>query len=152
MKLKKQLKCLAAIAFALTLVIAPAIAQNSKSNPPKPTGKFQAQQKNGIYDKAEVLPVYPGGNKGLMKFLSTNIKYPTLDRENNLSGRVVAQLTIEADGRVSNVVVKRSPSELMSAEAARVLKMSKWKPAKNNGKAVRAHFYIPVNFTLSDES
>lgn len=150
MKLKKQLKCLAAIAFALTLVIAPAMAQNSKS--PKPTEKFQVLQKNGIYDKTEVLPVYPGGNKGLMKFLSTNIKYPTLDRENNLSGRVVAQLTIEANGSVSNVVVKRSPSELMSAEATRVLKMSKWKPAKNNGKAVRAHFYVPVTFTLSEES
>lgn len=152
MKLKKQLKCLAAIAFALTLVIAPAIAQNSKSNPSKPTGKFQAQQKNGIYDVVEKLPAFPGGKKGLMNYLSKNIKYPTVDRERNLSGKVMVQMVIETDGSVSNVKALRSPSEAMSAEAVRVMKMSKWNPGKNNGKAVRSYFTIPITFTISEES
>lgn len=151
MKLKKQLQHLMAIVFALMLVL-PAMAQNSKKpNPPKP--KSQAQQKNGIYTVSDVMPAFPGGNKAMSSYLAENIRYPKADREQNKQGRVIVQFVVEPDGRLTDVKALRSSSAAMGEEAVRALKNSpKWKPGKVNGKAVRAQYYVPVNFTLGADS
>ena len=151
MKLKKQLQHLMAIVFALMLVL-PVMAQNSK-NPNPPTVKYQAQQKNGVYTVLDSQPGFPGGTKAMRNYLAKNVKYPKADLEKNLQGRAVVQFIVEPDGRLTDVKVVRSPSAAMSEEAARVFKNSpKWKPGKVNGKAVRAQYYVPVNFTLGEES
>jgi protein TonB len=151
MKLKKQLQHLMASVFALMLVL-PAMAQNSKiSLPNKP--KLPAQQKNGVYSVTDDQPAFPGGMKNFMKFLSQNVTYPKVDRENNVQGRVVAQFVVEKDGSLTKIKTFRSPSKAMADEAIRVLKRSpKWKPGKVKGKAVRAMYTIPVSFSLSAES
>lgn len=151
MKLKKQLQHLMAIVFALMLVL-PVMAQNSK-NPNPPTPKVQAKQKNGVYTVTDVVPAFPGGNKAMSNYLAKNIKYPKNDRENNLQGRVVVQFVVEPDGSLTDVKALHSPSAAMGKEAVRVFKNSpKWKPGTVKGKAVRAMFTIPVNFTISAES
>lgn len=150
MKLKKQLQHLIAIVFALMLVL-PATAQNSKPNPP--TVKSPAKQKNGVYTVLKSQPGFPGGAKAMSNYLSRNVKYPKADLEKNLQGRAVVQFVVEPDGRLTDVKVLRAPSAAMGEEAARVFKNSpKWKPGKVNGKAVRAQFTVPVNFTLGEES
>ena len=151
MKLKKQLQHLMAIVFALMLVF-PVMAQNSKNtNPPKP--KLQAQQKNGVYTVVDSQPVFPGGTKAMFNYLSKNVTYPKYDRENNIQGKAVVQFVVELDGRLTDVKAVRSTSTAMAEEAVRVFKNSpKWKPGKVNGKAVRAQFYVPVNFTLGADS
>jgi periplasmic protein TonB len=150
MKLKKQLQHLVAIVFALMLVL-PAMAQNSKPHPP--TVKSPAQQKNGVYTMLESQPGFPGGPKAMFDYLAKNVKYPTADRENNRQGRAVIQFVVEPDGRLTDVKVVRAPSAAMGEEAARVFKNSpKWKPGTVKGKAVRAQFTVPVNFTLGEES
>lgn len=147
MKLKKQLQHLMAIVFALMLVL-PVMAQNSK-NPNPPTPKFPAQQKNGVYTVSDVMPAFPGGTKAMRNYLSRNVRYPKADLEKNLQGRAVVQFVVELDGSLTDVKVVRSASAAMGEEAVRVFKNSpKWKPGKVNGKAVRAQYYVPVNFTL----
>jgi periplasmic protein TonB len=151
MKLKKQLQHLMVIMFALMLVLS-AMAQNSK-NPNPPTPKVQAQQKNGVYTVLKSQPGFPGGTKAMSNYLAKNVKYPTVDRENNRQGRAVIQFVVEPDGSLTDVKVLRAPSAAMGEEAVRVFKNSpKWKPGKVNGKAVRAQFTVPVNFTLGEES
>ena len=151
MKLKKQLQHLMAIVFALMLVL-PVMAQNSKKPaPPKPKANSQLQSKNKIYDVVEVLPAFPGGNKAMGDYINKNVKYPKIDRENNVQGKVMAQFVVERDGSLTNIKAVRSPSQSMADEAIRVLKSSpKWKPGINNGKPVRSTFTMPVSFTLGE--
>jgi protein TonB len=53
------------------------------------------------------------------------------------------------DGGVSDVSVARSVSPGLDKEAVRVVKMlPKFKPGKQQGKAVRVYYSLPVLFKL----
>jgi protein TonB len=54
---------------------------------------------------------------------------------------------VEKDGTITQAEVKRSPNDLLSEEALRVVKlMPKWEPGKVGGKPVRSVFNLPVMF------
>jgi TonB family protein len=103
-----------------------------------------------IYTVVEVLPSFPGGNSNFIQFLASNIRYPAEDRKNNTQGRVTMQFVVEADGKLSNIRSLRSPTPAMAEEGVRVLASSPaWRPGIQNGRAVRAMFTVPINFTLA---
>ncbi len=117
----------------------------------KPTSG-NASKKDPVYTVVEKQPKFVGGKEKFMKYLGSNIKYPAIDRENNLQGRVVVQFVVEKDGSITNVKALRSPSTAMSNEALRVIKASpKWIPGVQGGRPVRAQYTVPVNFALSDD-
>ena len=92
---------------------------------------------------------FPGGLEALSKYLSENIKYPQLAKENNIEGRVFVSFVVEKDGRVGNIKILRDIGGGCGAEAVRVVKsMPRWKPGKQRGKPVRSQFNLPVNFNL----
>ena len=102
-----------------------------------------------IFQVVEQDPEFPGGVDALYKFIQSNIKYPQLAKENNITGRVFVTFVVEKDGSVSNVKAARDIGGGCGAEAVRVVKsMPKWTPGKQRGKAVRAAYTLPVNFTL----
>lgn len=97
-----------------------------------------------IYTFAEEMPAFPGGDQGLMEYVSKNIKYP---EEAKVEGRVFIGFVIEKDGSVNEVKVIRGISELCDNEAIRVVKsMPNWKPGQIKGQPVRVRFQLPVNF------
>jgi len=101
-----------------------------------------------IFQIVEQQPEFPGGEKELMKYLSS-IKYPEIARENDIEGSVYIRFVIERDGRVSNVeVAKGSDKILNEAALEHVRKMPSWKPGKQNGKEVRVQYIVPIKFTL----
>ncbi len=103
-----------------------------------------------IYTVVEVLPSFPGGNSNFVQFLASNIRYPAEDRKNNTQGRVTLQFVVETDGKLSNIRSLRSPTPAMAEEGIRVLSSSPaWRPGIQNGRAVRAMFTVPINFTLA---
>ena len=102
-----------------------------------------------IYTMVDVAPNFPGGITAFSEFLARNIKYPAIDIENKITGKVFVIFIVEADGSLSNIKAVRAPSETLKAEAIRVLSGSpKWKPGRTNGNAVRVQFTVPVNFEL----
>ena len=102
-----------------------------------------------IHVSVEVMPEFIGGTAALMKYLSGNIKYPTIAQENGTQGRVIIQFVVERDGSISDVHVARGVDPYLDKEAVRVVKsMPKWLPGKQNGKAVRVKFTVPVMFRL----
>ena len=103
-----------------------------------------------IFEVVEQMPEFPnGGMAGLMQYLSKNIKYPTIAQENGTQGRVIIQFVVERDGTISDVRVARGVDPYLDKEAVRVVKsMPKWIPGKQNGKAVRVKFTVPVMFRL----
>ena len=97
----------------------------------------------------EQMPIYPGGEKKLMKFISENLKYPESAIKNKIQGRVIVHFIITELGTIEHVEVVRSVSTDCDKEAIRVVKkMPKWIPGKQNGKLTRVWYTIPINFKL----
>ena len=102
-----------------------------------------------IFMVVEQMPEFPGGMAELMKFLSKNIKYPTIAQENGIQGRVIVQFVVNQDGSIVDPVVMRSVDPYLDKEALRVISsMPKWKPGMQRGKAVRVKYTVPVTFRL----
>ena len=102
-----------------------------------------------VFDMVEQMPTFPGGQQELMSYLGKNIKYPTIAQENGTQGRVIIQFVVERDGSITDVRVARGVDPYLDKEAVRVVKsMPKWIPGKQNGKAVRVKFTVPVMFRL----
>ena len=114
----------------------------------KVTKKTSATDK--VYEVCEQMPIFPGGDAALMKYLSENVKYPALAIKAQEQGRVVVSFTVEKDGAISDVKVARSVTPSLDAEAVRVVKaMPKWTPGKQDGQLVRVRYNVPVSFKLN---
>ena len=62
-----------------------------------------------------------------------------------MEGKIIVRFVVELDGSISNVEVARGLSPEANREAIRVVRsMPRWKPGKNNGKAVRSRFSLPI--------
>ena len=102
-----------------------------------------------IFTVVENDPEFPGGMEALYKYLQTSIKYPTIAKENNITGRVYVTFVVEKDGSIANPRILRDIGGGCGQEAIRVVKaMHTWKPGKQRGKAVRVQFNLPVSFNL----
>jgi periplasmic protein TonB len=100
---------------------------------------------------AEVMPEFIGGEAQMMSFLSSKIKYPAIEKDNNIAGTVYLTFVIETDGSITAVSTLRGVKggQGLEQEAARVVKlMPRWKPGLQNGKPVRVQFNLPVRFSL----
>lgn len=97
----------------------------------------------------EKLPQFPSGQEGLMRYLSTHVKYPAAAQEQGIQGRVLCSFVVEPDGSISNVEIIKSIPEL-DAEAIRVISsMPNWIPGTNTqGRYVRVKYTIPIMFRL----
>ena len=97
----------------------------------------------------EEMPEYPGGMEALNSFLSKEIQYPEVARNNGITGTVLVEFVVERDGRVSNAKVKVPLYPDCDKEAVRgIMAMPKWKPGKNMGKPVRCFYQVPVTFRM----
>ena len=83
-------------------------------------------------------------------WVNEHIEYPREALDAGFEGRVIVQLDVCEDGEVREVKVVQSASELLDAEALRVVSASpRWEPATLDGKPVRVTFQIPVVFSRS---
>lgn len=66
-----------------------------------------------------------------------------------IEGRVISAFIVNEDGSLSNIKIARSISEKFDEEAIRLIKnMPNWKPGKQNGKAVKVSYSLPIIFNL----
>lgn len=104
---------------------------------------------DSIYEIVDVMPIFPGGEASMMKYLSDNVKYPAEAQQAGIEGRVFTRFIVNEDGSVSDVEILRSVHPLLDAEAVRVVKaMPKWTSGKVNGKAVKVRYSLPLVFRL----
>ena len=112
--------------------------------------EHQPQEKDSIYIVVENMPEFPGGKKAFLKYLFDNIKYPESAKKKGIHGRVFINFTVEKDGSITDVKILRGIGGGCDEEAVRVVKaMPKWIPGKQDGKAVRVDFNLPVKFVLN---
>lgn len=103
-----------------------------------------------VYDVIEQMPVYPGGEGELLKFISSNLKYPTIAQTQKIQGTVIVRFVVNSFGDTEKVEVLRGLSPECDEEAMRVIKLLKnWIPGKQNGEAVSVYYTQPIRFMLT---
>lgn len=104
---------------------------------------------SSIQARPDVMPVFPGGDEGLMNYISQRLMYPKSAQEQGIEGRVQLRYVIDKDGAVKNVEVVKSVDPACDREAMRVIKgMPKWTPAQKDGVSVATYYTIPILFKL----
>ena len=103
-----------------------------------------------VYQVVEHQPEFPGGVQALYQFLSNNINYPAISRQNGSQGRVFVRFVVNTDGSISGAeVIKSSGDVYLDREAVRLVSsMPRWKPGIQSGKAVKVYYTLPVSFKL----
>jgi protein TonB len=105
-----------------------------------------------IFTVVEKMPEFPGGEEAMMKFIQSNINYPDMERENDIQGRVVVGFVVNEDGSLTDITVKKGVSSGIDKEALRVVrKLPKFNPGKQQGKAVKVSFVLPIMFKLASQ-
>ena len=96
------------------------------------------------------VPEFPGGQKALFEYLSNNVRYEDLVWDADITGRVVVQFLVQADGSITDVEVVRSLGyPEFDEEAKRVIsEMPKWVWKHDPGDSAPMRFTVPVNFKL----
>ena len=109
----------------------------------------EEKKEEKVFTAVEQMPQFPGGEAELMKYISNNIKYPTMAMENNIQGRVVVQFVVTSTGKIGEVKVVRSKDPDLDKEAVRVVKsLPNFIPGKMNGQAVNVWYTLPITFKL----
>ncbi len=93
---------------------------------------------------------FPGGENAFANYFKENVVYPDELMEYGVSGKIIIQFSIEPDGSISNVFVRRGMSGCPECdkEAVRLLEnMPKWTPAVTiKNQTVKTTYQIPVFF------
>lgn len=100
--------------------------------------------------KVESMPTFQGGDlNGYRNWVQSQLQYPKEAKDKGVQGRVIFSFVVEKDGSVSNFDALQAPDKILVEEVERVFKLTpKWEPGKQNGKAVRVKFTVPIVFTL----
>ncbi len=140
----------------------------------KPIPRVGTPNSEGIYTIVDEQPEFPQGQKAMFTWLSQNMKYPSVSRENGVQGTVYVGFVVETDGTIANVAVKRGVKGIirdtitlmevngvkgnkivqredysLDNEAKRVISaMPKWKAGRNQGQPVRVAYTLPIKFKL----
>lgn len=94
-------------------------------------------------------PLFPGGDKELLKYLADNIKYPPMAREAGIQGTILLSFLVGKDGSVSDVSILNEIGGGCGKEALRVVRaMPAWIPGEANGHPVKVRYTLPVRFRL----
>jgi TonB family protein len=103
-----------------------------------------------VFTFVDQMPVYPGGDAALMKFVQQHINYPDKERNDSIEGRVFIRFVVDVDGSVKDITVIRSATPGLANEAVRVVKLlARFKPGYSEGKPVRVYFNLPITFRLT---
>jgi protein TonB len=109
---------------------------------------------NKVFEKVEVDASFPGGESSWRKFLEKNLN-PSTPVDNGApagSYTVWIQFIVDKEGNVSEIKPLTSHGYGMEAEAVRVLKKAtKWVPAIQNGRNVKAYRKQPITFVVEEQ-
>ncbi|MCW3082905.1 MAG: energy transducer TonB [Bacteroidetes bacterium] len=91
---------------------------------------------NSITAFVDQTPEFPGGNAALLKFISSNAKWPVQAAGKEITAtKIYVQFTIDKYGNVKNPKILKGINDGYDKEALRVVSlMPKWKPAISGGK------------------
>ena len=114
------------------------------------TPSTQDNDSDEVFRAVEQMPVFPGGDAALMKYIDSHLQYPPTAMENGIQGRVIVQFVVTKTGKIGDVKVVRGVDSALDAEAVRVVKtFPDFIPGRSNGKPVNTWYTLPITFRLA---
>ena len=109
-----------------------------------------AMDKEGIYNRAEIKPSFPGGQQALAKFIQDNIVYPDAAIDNGVEATVDVIFAVDEAGKVYTPRLRNEKEGYGLDEASLnvVSKMPKWNPGQIKGKNVKSYYTLPISFVI----
>ena len=136
------------IVAMLSSMTATLSAQNNKSEQEQLPVKEEERSPH-VCTIPEQLPVFPGGVATLLAYLAQHLKYPEQAIRDSVQGVVLLRFVVLEDGRIGKVQIIKSLESHCDAEAKRVVKsLPRFIPGKQEGKAVRVWYTLPIRFQL----
>jgi TonB family protein len=120
-------------------------------NMPKGEAAAPVKDREGVYNTAEVMPQFPGGQGALEDYVNNSVDYPQQAVDQNTSGTIRVSFIIDENGKVMNahLLGGQRLGNGLDEEAVRVVdRMPAWKPGKVHGKNVKTRLELPINFQV----
>jgi TonB family protein len=97
----------------------------------------------------EIMPCFPGGQRAMIQYLSSETRYPLQSAENGIEGTAYVEFVINKEGFATEFKLVNVIDYNLGIEALRVASnMPRWSPGMVDGDPVRVHFTMPVKFTI----
>ncbi len=120
-------------------------------------GHVSAQQDSTMTEEiwdpvepVERMPSFPGGQEAMYKFVYSEMRYPADAKRHGISGSVITQFTVAADGDMEDIKVVKGLGYGCDEEALRVMTVMQekyaWNSGLHNGKPVPVKFTLPIMF------
>jgi TonB family protein len=95
---------------------------------------------------------YPGGLAAFHEYIGKQMRYPLASQlRGHYSGKVTVKFVIDTAGQVTEAKVIKGIDKYYDKEVLRVLTSSpKWIPGMAEGKKVKVHFEMPINFRATN--
>lgn len=94
---------------------------------------------------------YPGGMEAMFEYVGANLKYPKDEASKGTEGMVYVGFTIDANGEVKDVNIKKGLSKAFDDAAIELVEsFPKWTPAMDGRTAVASELTLPIKFVLED--
>lgn len=97
----KILYLLPVCALAISVFATPKIAD------PTQEALIKLEQKQAYFTFADVVPMYGNELKDLYTYISRNIMYPAIARDNGIQGRVWVEFVVNTDGTISDIKAEK---------------------------------------------
>lgn len=94
---------------------------------------------------------FPGGNSELMKYIATNMVYPQVAIDNEISGKCYLKFIVNTRGEISNINVVRGLNGCPECdkESVRIVKsMPNWIPCIDEEILQEVYFQLPFYFKI----
>lgn len=111
------------------------------------------QQSNLVFTKAEVSPMFTGGDEAWRKYLEKNLDPRVPMNEGWKAGKytVIVKFIVRMDGTVSDVGTENYKGSKTSKHCISIIQHApKWQPAIQNGKKVNAYKKQPITFVIEE--
>lgn len=109
------------------------------------------KDKEGVYNRTDVMPEFPGGQHALADYVNNHLDYPQQAIDDNTVGTVKVSFVVDEHGKVSgaHLLTGNKVGNGLDEQAVRVVNsMPAWKPGKVNGKNVKTRLELPISFQL----
>jgi protein TonB len=109
----------------------------------------EAEAEPAPFVVVEEMPMFPGGDVELLKYIAEHTQYPEIAKENNIQGKVIVRFCVTSKGGVNQVSILKGVDPELDKEAIRVVNtLPTFKPGKQGGKPVPVWYMVPIAFTL----
>ena len=107
----------------------------------------------GIYNRAEKAPEFPGGQAALSTYINNNLTYPQDAIDHGTSGTLHVSFVVDEHGKVTNpqaIDGKNLGDDIVNQTLKVFSNMPLWKPGMVHHKKVKTRLEVPVTFQLAD--